>query len=112
MPLSFINDSVIRQRATVTNKNGMEVLDWSNPTTATIKGVQVTALGTTRIFDGRTLQIDDRRTLRAPYDADIKAGDRIVWHGNTYEIEGDVFRTKSPTGRVSSTRCTLVRWCG
>ena len=112
MPLSFFKDSVIRQRPTVTNKNGMEVLNWDNPTTATIERVQVVPQGTTRIFDGRTLQFEERRTLRANYSADIKAGDRIVHEGITYEIEGDVFHTKSPTGRVSSTRCTLVRWCG
>ena len=112
MPLSFMKDSVIRQRAAVITKNGAEIQDWSNTATATIEGVQVTAQGTSRVFADRTVQIEDRRTLRAPYHADIEAGDRIVWEGNTYEIEGDVFHTKSPTGRVSSTRCTLVRWCG
>ena len=30
----------------------------------------------------------------------------------TYEIDGDVFHTKSPSGRVSSTRCALVKWSG
>ena len=45
-------------------------------------------------------------------DADIQAGDRIIWNGDTYEIDGEVFHTKSPTGRVSSTRCTLVKWSG
>lgn len=112
MPLSFMRDSVTRQRATSTTKNGCEVPDWSNPSTATITGVQVVALGTSRDFEGRVEQISDRRTLRAPYNADIQAGDRIVWNGCTYEVEGEVFHTKSPTGRVSSTRCTLVRWCG
>ena len=112
MPLSFMRDSVTRQRATSTTKNGCEVLDWSNPATATITGVQVTAQATSRDFEGRVEQVSDRRTLRAPFNADIQAGDRVVWNGNTYEVEGEVFHTKSPTGRVSSTRCTLVRLCG
>lgn len=112
MPLSFMRDSVTRLRGTSTTKNGSEVISWSNPTTATITGVQVTAQATSRDFEGRVEQVTDRRTLRAPFNADIQAGDRIVWNGNTYEVEGEVFHTKSPTGRVSSTRCTLVRWCG
>lgn len=112
MPLSFMKDTVTRLRATITTKNGMEYFDWTEASSALINNVQVTAQSTSRDFEGRTLNVSDRRTLRAKYDADIKAGDRIVWEGNTYEVEGEVFHTKSPTGRVSSTRCTLVRWDG
>lgn len=112
MPLSFMKDSVTRYRAPVTKYNGQDKYDWANAVAKTITKVQVIAQSTARVFDDRTLNISERYTLRAPYDADIEAGDRIGWNGNTYEIEGDVFHTKSPTGRVSSTRCTLVRWVG
>lgn len=112
MPLSFINDTVTVLRAPIIDKNGMEKRDWSRSVAFDIKSVMITGRSTTRDFEGRTLQTDDRRTLRAQYDADIQAGDRIVWNGETYEIEGEVFHTKSPTGRVSSTRCSLVRWNG
>ena len=112
MPLSFMRDSVTRLRADVINRNGAELFDWENVDSATIYCVQITAQSTTRDFEGRALEVSDRRTLRAKYDADIKAGDRIIWNGTTYEVEGEVFHTKSPTGRVSSTRCTLVRWEG
>lgn len=112
MPLNFFTDSVTVLRGTLTTKNGMEVYDFSDPTEITISRVQVTAQATSREFAGRTLQDTDRRTLRAPYDADIQTGDRIVWNDETYEIDGEVFHTKSPTGRVSSTRCTLARWDG
>ena len=90
----------------------MEKRDWTNADDFEVTDVMVTSQNTSRDFEDRTLQVSDRRTLRANYDADIKAGDRIVWNGSTYEVEGDVFHTKSPTGRVSSTRCTLVRWAG
>ena len=112
MPLSFMNDTVKVLRATTTKKNGAEIRDWTKPTEITLSNVQVTAASTSRDFEGRALQVNDRRTLRARYDADIKKGDRIQWNGETYEIDGEVFHTKSPTGRVSSTRCTLVRWEG
>lgn len=112
MPLSFMNDTVTVLRAPIIGKNGMEKRDWTNADDFEVTDVMVTSQNTSRDFEDRTLQVSDRRTLRANYDADIKAGDRIVWNGSTYEVEGDVFHTKSPTGRVSSTRCTLVRWAG
>ena len=112
MPLSFMNDTVTVLRAPIIEKNGMEKRDWANADDFEVTDVMVTSQNTSRDFEDRTLQVSDRRTLRANYDADIKAGDRIVWNGSTYEVEGDVFHTKSPTGRVSSTRCTLVRWAG
>lgn len=112
MPLSFMNDTVTVLRAPIIEKNGMEKRDWSNAVDFEVTDVMITSQNTSRDFEDRTLQVSDRRTLRANYDADIKAGDRIVWNGSTYEVEGDVFHTKSPTGRVSSTRCALVRWAG
>ncbi|MDO4527429.1 MAG: head-tail adaptor protein [bacterium] len=107
-----MNDSVTRYRASITKHNGQDIYDWANAVAKTITRVQVVGQSTARVFEDRTLNISERFTLRAKYDADIQAGDRIVWQGNTYEIEGEVFHTKSPTGRVSSTRCTLVRWVG
>ena len=112
MTLSFFRDTVTRLRAPIESKNGSDYFDWTQATELVITNVQVTAQSTSRDFEGRVLNVSDRRTLRAAYDADIKAGDRIVWQGETYEVEGEVFHTKSPSGRVSSTRCTLVRWDG
>lgn len=112
MPLSFFTDTVTRKRAAIKSKNGMECQDWSEADEITISNVQVTAAATSRDFDERTMNVSDRRTLRAGYDADIMAGDRIVWNGDEYDIEGEVFHTKSPTGRISTTRCTLVRFKG
>lgn len=112
MPLSFFRDTVTVMRPTVATKNGMTYNSWENPSTHVLTNVQVTAQGTSRVFEERIEQVTDRRTFRASYDADIEAGDRVVWNGETYEIDGEVFHTKSPTGRVSSTRCTLVRWKG
>lgn len=112
MALSFWKDEVTVLRAPIIKKNGMDARDWPNAEEHVVKNMQITASGTVREFGDRVTQVTDRRTLRACYDADIEPGDRIVWNGDTYEIDGDVFHTKSPTGRVSSTRCTLVRWEG
>ena len=112
MALSFWKDQVTVLRAPLISKNGMEARDWENATSRVVKNVQVTTQVTSREFGDRVTQVTDRRTLRAKYDADIVPGDRIIWKGDTYEIDGEVFNTVSPTGRVSSTRCTLVRWEG
>ena len=112
MPLSFMKDTVTVLRAPFVMKNGEQCFDWKNAQSISISNVQVTAQASTRDFEGRLLQVTDRRTLRAPYDADIQAGDCVVWNGETYEVDGEVYHTKSPTGRISSTRCTLVRFQG
>ena len=112
MALSFWKDQVTVLRAPIRTKNGMEYRDWKNATSRVVKNVQVTAQVTSREFGDRVTQVTDRRTLRANYDADIEPGDRVIWKEVTYEIDGEVFNTVSPTGRVSSTRCTLVRWEG
>lgn len=112
MPLSFFRDSVTVLRPTTATKNGMTYNSFDNPETHALTKVQVVPLGTSRSFEDRVEQVTDRRTFRASYDADIMAGDRVIYNGETYEVEGEVFHTKSPTGRVSSTRCGLVRWNG
>lgn len=112
MPLSFMTDSVTVIRAPLITVNGGQVRNWAGASTHMLSRIQITAQSTSRDFDGRVTQVTDMRRLRAPYDADIQPGDRVQWHGETYEVNGEVFHTKSPTGRVSSTRCTLVRWEG
>lgn len=112
MGLSFFRDSVTVVRAPLENRNGGNYRDWSNATEFTISNVQVTARAPSQDFMGRTLNVTDSRTLRANYEADIREGDRVAYDGNIYEVDGEVFHTKSPTGRVSTTRCTLTRWTG
>ena len=112
MGLSFFRDTVTIIRAPFEMRNGSEYRDWNNAASHELEHVQVTAAGTSRDFAGRAESITDRRTLRANYDADIQEGDRVAFEGNLYEIDGEVFHTRSPTGRASSTRCTLMRWKG
>lgn len=112
MPLSFMKESVTVIRANMITKNGAEIRDWKNATEHTVDNVQITAQATERDFEGRSLQTKDGRTLRAKYDADIMPGDHVEWNGAIYEVDGEVFHTKSPTGRISTTRCSLIRWEG
>ena len=114
MALSIWKGSVTVKRAPIKTKNGQQVRDWDskNVVTKTVDDCQLTPQATSREFEGRVTNVTDRRTLRAPYEADIQEGDRIIWNGDTYEIDGEVFHTQSPAGGASSTRCTIVRWRG
>lgn len=112
MPLSFMTETVTVLRAPLVDRRGTKVRDWGDATSHELHGCLVTGVATSQDRDGRVTQVDDRRRLRCMYDADVEKGDRVVWDGATYEVDGEVFKTKSPTGRVSSTRCALARWEG
>ena len=112
MGLSFFRHQVTVVRAPIDTKNGGQFRDWSKATEFIIERVKVTPGATTQDFAGRLQSIEDARTLRANYDADIQEGDRVAYDGNLYEVSGEVFHTQSPTGRASSTRCRLIRWTG
>lgn len=112
MGLSFFRDSITVLRAPISTKNGSQYRLWGNASQFTIDNVQVTAAGSSQDFGERLQNLSDSRTLRANYDADIQEGDRIVYDGIIYEVDGEVYHTQSPTGRASSTRCRITRWTG
>ncbi len=112
MPLSFMRDTVTVVRPASKTVRGSTVPDWDNATEHQVPRCQVTAAATQQDRDGRVVNVADSMTLRAGYGADVRPGDRVVYEGVAYEVDGDVFHSKSPTGRVSSTRCTLRRWEG
>ena len=112
MPLSFMTDSVTVIRPGSITSRGSTVPDWANATRRAVSDVQVTPVSTVQDRDGRVVNVSDRYRLRCRFEADIQPGDRVEWRGQTFEVDGDVFHTQSPTGRVSSTRCTLALWRG
>ena len=109
---SFCRDTVTRKRAQLVDSRGSKVLDWSNPTSATISGCSVQPSTTTRDFDGRAIQVTEEWTLYAPPGSDIQAGDRIEWSSMTFEIDGAPMPWTSPTGRVSHIWARLKEWSG
>lgn len=112
MPLSFMRDSVTVIRPAARAVRGSTVPDWDNAAEHVVERCQVTAASTQQDRDGRAVNVADSMTLRAGYDADVRPGDRVVHDGVVYEVDGEVFRSKSPTGRVSTVRCALRRWEG
>ena len=61
--------------------------------------------------DGRVLGITDMYTLYAPPNADIEAGDHILYNGKEYEIDGDI-RVYPGVLRLAHIEVTLRRYNG
>lgn len=109
---SFCTDEITVLRPVMADKRGTVTLDWENATTLTIGGCSIQPSMSTRDFDGRTIQVTEEWTLYAPFDSDLRAGDRIEWQSLTFEINGAPMPWKSPTGHVSHVWARLAEWRG
>ena len=108
----FMTQTVTRIRPGTKVSRGQTIMDWDNVSTATISGCSVQPAATSLSQDGRVLGISDGMTMYAPASADIIAGDRIQFGGNTYTINGDPRRWPSATGGLDHIQCNLERWHG
>lgn len=106
------NESVTRLRPATRTLRGSAVPDWEHAASATINECSLQPSTTSLSQDGRVLGIMDAMTLYAPYDADIREGDRITHGSETYAVIGVPKRWKSPTGRVSNMQVSIERWSG
>ena len=112
MPLqSFWRQSITRLRPSTTTERGSTVFDWTAPSELVIDGCSVQPSSTSLSQDGRVLGVTDGLTVYAPVDADVKAGDRIVYGGNTYTINGDPLVWPG-VARMQHIQLNLQRWRG
>lgn len=109
---SFCRQTVTRIRPGATTSRGSVAPDWTNATTKEITGCSMQPAGTSLSQDGRVLGIMDGLTCFMPADADVQAGDHIVFGGVTYEINGEVRRWPSATGTLDHIELNLVRYAG
>ena len=109
---SFARQTIIRIRPGVKTLRGSDVPDWSNVTRAIIPGCSVQPAGTSLSQDGRVLAIQDGLTAYLPPDADVKAGDRSEYAGETYTINGEPRVWPSATGNLDNIQLNLQRWSG
>jgi len=108
---SFCRDTVTRIRPGTQTLRGSEVPDWSKASTLEIYGCSMQPSTTSLSQDGRVLGLLDEYTLFAPSDSDIKAGDRIQYDGQVYEIDGDV-RVQPAAMRLEHIEIRLRRYSG
>lgn len=112
MPLlSFWTQSIIRVRPTTITSRGSTINDWSEADRLEIPGCSVQPSSTSLTQDGRVQGISDGLTVYAPLDADVRAGDRIEFGGNTYTINGDPLIWPG-AGRLAHFQLNLMRWRG
>lgn len=109
---TWAKDTILRIRAGKIIRRGSEELDWANTIDAEIAGCSMQPAGTSLNQDGRVLGIADGYTCYLPPEADVMAGDKIVYNGEEYQIIGEPRIWKSPTGRVSNKQIQLERWAG
>ena len=107
----FCRDTVSRLRAPFITERGVSVRDWTHAVSKDIGGCSIQPASTSGDYDARE-QATDRMTLYAPEGSDIVKGDRIVFNGDTYLIDGAPYTWNSPTGAVSHMVVPLERWEG
>ena len=109
---SFMTMTITRKRAITKTVRGSEVFDWTKTSDVTINNCLVEPGGGSLSLDGRELGIMQGLTAILPPNSDVKAGDHIVYDGNTYEIDGEPKIFSLPTGTVTNMQLNLKRWQG
>ena len=114
MLLSFYTQSITRVRPATKDVRGSSIPDWDaeKVSTKVINGCSVQPASTSLSQDGRVLGVQDGLTCYIPADADVQAGDHIVYKGKVYAINGDPLDWPSATGRLDHLQLNLVRWRG
>lgn len=108
---SFAKQSVIRVRPGSKTSRGSVIPDWDNVSTLVIGGCSVQPTTTELSQDGRVLGVLDSMTCYLPEGSDVAEGDRIVFDGNTYTIDGSP-RVWTGAINLSHVQITLRRWNG
>lgn len=110
---TFCRQTVTRIRPGTKTSRGSTIPDWSEDKVSklVIEGCSVQPATTSLSQDGRVLGINEQWTAYLPEGSDVKAGDRILFDGEAYEINGE---PKKWTGaaRLSNIQLNLTRWEG
>ena len=109
---SFFRHSVTRIRPGTKDVRGSSVPDWDNSTTAIIAGCSVQPASTSLSQDGRVLGLLDGLTAFLPAGSDVMAGDRILYDGQLYKINGEPRIWPSASGGLDNIQLNLERWSG
>lgn len=110
---SFCSQEITRIRPGTKTVRGSVVPDWATDkiNTLTITGCSVQPATTSLSMDGRVLGINEQWTAFLPEGSDVQAGDRILFDGKTYVINGDPKEWTAPYTR-SNIQLNLTRWEG
>jgi hypothetical protein len=109
---SFCSQSITIIRPGTKEVRGSIVPDWEHTAQPVIvDGCSVQPASSSLSLDGRVLGISDAWTAYLPEGTDVKAGDHILFDGNTYEISGEP-RVWTGAFTRSHIQLNLTRWEG
>lgn len=111
-PFSWAKQTITRIRPGTKSVRGSDIRDWDNASELEISGCSMQPAGNALSQDGRVLGVFDGYTCYCPVNADIQAGDRIRFEGQTFEINGEPNKWTSATGNLNNMLLNLVRWSG
>ena len=109
---AWTNDTITRLRPDTKVSRGSQIFDWEKADELTINSCSMQPASTSLDTNGRVLGVSDGYTLYTPLNADIKAGDRIMYNNEYYEINGEPRAWKSPFGAVEHLVVNLMRYYG
>lgn len=109
---SFCSQSITIIRPGTKEVRGSIVPDWEHTVQpVVVGGCSVQPASSSLSLDGRVLGISDAWTAYLPEGTDVKAGDHILFDGNTYEISGEP-RVWTGAFTRSHIQLNLTRWEG
>ena len=110
---SFCNQEITRIRPGTRELRGSIVPDWSEDkiTKLVIKGCSIQPATTSLSQDGRVLGITEGLTAYVPDGTDVIAGDRILFDGQTFTINGDPKKWPGAFS-LAHIQLNLIRWEG
>lgn len=78
---------------------------WSNPSVVVVTGCRLLPIPGPEVLD----RLSRRWVLFAPLETALVSANRIRWHGQVYNVVGDVRRWRSPSGRLAHLEADLER---
>lgn len=109
---SWADDTVIVQRAARITDHGISVVDWSQtPTETTVTGCSFQPASGVEDINHRSA-VGGPAQVFMPYGTDVTGLDRLVFDGDTYEVEGRPQKWLSPSGAVDHVLVTAHIWEG
>lgn len=110
---TFCRQEITRIRPGTKESRGSTIFDWSSEKVDRLKigGCSVQPASTTLSEDGRVLGINEQWTAYLPEGSDVRAGDRIEFEGQIYEINGEPKRWTA-AAFLSNIQLNLTRWEG
>lgn len=105
--ITIVRAPLVATRGTATER------DWTAATEHIVTGCSVQVGATASdLSEARVGNVTTDALLFAPLGSDIEKGDRVVYDGSTWTVDGNPANRKSPFGSLDHMRVQLSLWEG